>query len=276
MISESSWKDRINLCLYNLIEFLPNLLRDNFKTIDRLVRNSSQILLADTVYEEDGCRWTVVGPESFDILRSEPWMPRFLHVEERGIFLDVGAHFGKYTIPVAKKAEKVISVEAAPKTFRVLKGNIKLNHLKNVDAVNLAAWNKSDHLQFFVKTYAGTNSLKHSGSHVERTIMVRAEKLDKILDALKIDWVDWVKVDVEGAELEALEGLSEHLAKCRPRLIVEVWYENTREFRAFLRKFNYGFKHILTESPYADYYFCWPMGVISSVNRQGESQNLAR
>lgn len=72
-------------------------------------------------------------------------MWNFIQLRKGDVFIDVGAHIGKYTILVAKIVGKeglVIAIEPNPENYETLLENIKLNNLKNVIAVNIAAWNK--------------------------------------------------------------------------------------------------------------------------------------
>lgn len=163
-----------------------------------------------------------------------------LNLQPGNVFIDIGAHVGKYTVKAARKVGtegKVISIEPFPSNFVLLKENISLNRLKNVDPVNIAAWNCSEQLRFFV----GASSA-HGGAYFNydlNTILVKAEKIDKIIADAKLSHVDWVKIDVEGAEYEVLQGLEETLDKFKPRLMVEVWQKNYSKVEKLLSEHTY-------------------------------------
>ncbi|MCS7139609.1 MAG: FkbM family methyltransferase, partial [Candidatus Nezhaarchaeota archaeon] len=99
--------------------------------------------------------------------------------------------------------------------------NIKLNGLKNVIALNIAAWNGECNLKLFIGDVSGHHSAKKDfglGS-----ITVKAMPLDDVVRDLRVKRVDLIKIDVEGAELEVLEGLVRTLKEHHPKVIVEVW-----------------------------------------------------
>lgn len=69
-------------------------------------------------------------------------------------------------------------------------------------------------------------------------IEVKAEALDNVLNELALNKLDWVKIDVEGAEFEVLKGLENSLKKC-PKVIIEVMSENFNKVVEFMEKLGY-------------------------------------
>lgn len=68
---------------------------------------------------------------------------------------------------------------------------------------------------------------------------VRARPLDKVVEELGAKHIDWIKVDVEGAEYEALLGLKETLKRFKPKVIAEVKEENLKKVLLLMRNLNY-------------------------------------
>jgi FkbM family methyltransferase len=135
-----------------------------------------------------------------------------------GVFLDVGAHVGLYTLALAGKASRVIAVEPNPAAAAQLRANLALNQISNVDVVEVAAWDEAALLNL-------SNPQPQTGeaSGWMRTLpaeggAVWGQRLDVELDP---DRLDLVKVDVEGADLHALRGMSGLLHEHRPILFVE-------------------------------------------------------
>lgn len=151
-------------------------------------------------------------------------------------FLDVGAHVGKYSFQMAKKVKKslVISVEAHPENYKALRKGIELNGFKNVIPINVAAWNENCKIKLYVSKKAGVHTLK--GNSSLEYVSIQAERLDSVLKRLNVTKVDWIKIDVEGAELEALLGLMENL-QFHTNLIIETF--DSGEVIALLRQFGY-------------------------------------
>lgn len=145
------------------------------------------------------------------------------------VVVDVGAHIGRYTILGSKLVGpngKVIAIEAEPNSFQMLNRNIRLNRLTNVIPLNCAAYSEETRLKLYepsadVSVY-NTVMPKRAGSD-SRYVEVQASTLDSILDSVDIGNVNWIKIDVEGAELEVLKGAANTLsASTKISLLVEV------------------------------------------------------
>jgi FkbM family methyltransferase len=140
--------------------------------------------------------------------------------EQGDVAVDVGAHMGRYTIPSAKRVGQngsVVAIEAHPGNFRLLERNLRLNGLTNVIPLNCAAYSSKARLKLYLpdekEGYTMHHSLmssylstKYREKAARRHVEVEADTLDHILQSAGIDRVNWIKVDVEGAELEVLKG----------------------------------------------------------------------
>jgi|GEM_PF-4960217 FkbM family methyltransferase len=165
---------------------------------------------------------------------------------EGDVFIDAGAHIGKYSIMLSPRFRKVLAVEANPETFKLLEENIRLNKATNVKAINRALWcEDGKQLEFFItKTNVGASSLKREliaeeGLTIDRKISVYTITLDTLLKKEGIKDVDLMKLDVEGAEYEALQGLNldEHAVK---KIIYEAFnQEYYDKVTSYLQKFDY-------------------------------------
>lgn len=147
--------------------------------------------------------------------------------------LDLGANIGWFTIYMAGLFKHVLSVEAHPQTFELLRRNITERGLTNVTMVNQAAYDRSVVLNLAPTRYVGfvvTPDLKDCtgassvafGPDVpnELGVSIQGGPID---DLIPPDvQVACVKCDVQGADLRALMGLRKTIDRCRPRLIWEV------------------------------------------------------
>jgi len=152
---------------------------------------------------------------------------RYFEEITQGIFVDVGANIGKYTIKVARQVGdngRVISIEPESCNFEILKANIKLNRLSNVTLVNAACWNKNEKLKLYLAQLPGDHSVKKPVS--TDFVEVSALKLDDILKHLQIEYVSFIKIDAEGADGEVLEGAEKTIAR-NPHL--KIIFEATNE-----------------------------------------------
>jgi FkbM family methyltransferase len=143
--------------------------------------------------------------------------------KEGDVVIDVGAAFGFYTIIGAKRVGtkgKVFAIEAQRDSFKMLNRNIKLNRLSNVKTLNYAIYSK----EMKVKFYSSYSIMPESaGGHTNKYVEVNANTLDYILQQEEITDVNWIKIDVEGAEFEVLKGSSNVLSKSKDiALLIEV------------------------------------------------------
>jgi FkbM family methyltransferase len=134
------------------------------------------------------------------------------------IVIDVGAHVGRYTLLGSKlvgRSGKVIAVEAHPGNFQLLKRNLQLNNSENnVITFNCAAYcQDTPQLRLFLAGEDRGNTIYNTVMEnrryaTEKFVSVHALKLDSIVQrvGIKAHEINWIKIDVEGAEYEVLQG----------------------------------------------------------------------
>lgn len=151
------------------------------------------------------------------------WEPlSLIHLKNKGTFVDVGANTGYYSLNLAKKNpdSKIISIEPDPQTVQILKENCKLNELKNVEIFNYAISEKQGSVILFQSdSHSGINSI-YSTNDFTKKINVESQSLDGLLGQ-KFTEIDWIKIDVEGAELTVLKGAT-NILKITKNVIVEI------------------------------------------------------
>ena len=146
--------------------------------------------------------------------------------------VDVGAHIGLYTLIAAKKvgpSGKVIAIEPDPENFKILKKNILLNLLMNVEALQCAVYSTKEKVKLFLPEIEGGRTIfntvmqDRARTSTENFIEVEANTLDNILESINITEVNWIKIDVEGAELEVLKGAVNTLSSNKNiSLVIEI------------------------------------------------------
>ncbi len=165
---------------------------------------------------------------------------------KRGVFVDVGANIGKYTVMMSKSLGgkgKIISIEPHPENFKTLEKNMDLNNCSNAVALNLACWSKKTDLKLF--SHEDQPLLASAVKTSKNYITTKADTLDNILDNLNIRKVDLVKIDVEGAERQVLEGMKNILKSGKAKIIFEAWnQEYVDACRKVLEKYGYKIKHL--------------------------------
>lgn len=141
------------------------------------------------------------------------------------VFIDVGANVGYYTLMAAMKtgsAGVVYAIEASPSVFADLSTNVDLNGLKNVTVLNVAVSDAPGELPIFL---AGDANVGHStiiqdlASHDghKQEAIIRADVLQSLVPLDVLLKARLIKIDIEGAERMAIQGLAPTLSKFSAR-----------------------------------------------------------
>jgi FkbM family methyltransferase len=149
------------------------------------------------------------------------------------IVVDVGANIGYYTLLAAQLCPqgKVIAIEPSSINAVMLEKNLQLNPTECVTVIRKAAWRKSgERMALRVRDpyNLGANSLLDEGP-VESYVVTLS--IDDLLEGLRINRVDLVKIDVEGAEYDVLLGMRKCLEGRTPKFIIcalDHWHEAER------------------------------------------------
>jgi FkbM family methyltransferase len=149
------------------------------------------------------------------------------------VAIDCGANIGVHTIEWAKAMTgwgSVLSIEAQERIYYALAGNIAINNCFNAVAVHGAVSSESGVMQMPSPNYAvpasfGSLELRKRdgnefiGQHIDYENMVNVRKV--ALDEFGLPRVDLIKIDVEGMEMEALEGAARTIERSRPIMLIE-------------------------------------------------------
>ena len=202
-----------------------------------------------------------INKEDFAIMsRHEDEIIDHFNTKQGDIVVDVGAHMGKYTIIASKRVGangKVIAIEAHPGNYEMLNHNIKLNGLTNVIPLNYAVYSKESKIKLFLPDEESGYTMHHSvmfnylsskyplqGKDNEKFIEVNANTLDNLLQKNGISQVNWIKIDVEGAEFEVLKGSANILSTSKDiNLLIEIHNpSDTNHYKQiidFLKSYNF-------------------------------------
>ncbi len=141
------------------------------------------------------------------------------------VFFDIGASVGAWSIPAAKKAAKgtVISFEPDPENQDRLQRNYELNDISNFRIMPFAVGEEEGELELFTAgAYAASPSLRPVNK-IATSLKVKIKTIDGLIAEGEIPAPTVVKIDIEGAEMMALKGMSELLSGAqKPRVI---WVE---------------------------------------------------
>jgi FkbM family methyltransferase len=133
-------------------------------------------------------------------------------VETGMSILDIGAHVGYYSLLAAKLAGptgKVISFEPDPDNYSLLLRNIEENGYTNITAVNQGITSTTGVGTLILSGLDnGRHSIYHHGLPEKGSVSISTTSVDDYFGALGWPTVDLIKMDVEGAELEVLLGMT--------------------------------------------------------------------
>ena len=148
-------------------------------------------------------------------------------------FLDLGANIGYYSVLTSKvvgQNGKVFAFEPDPQNLNFLKKNVALNQANNVQIVEAAVGKtirKQELRQDLSNPGESTLAQTKNGSKVK----VKVTTLDKFLNQAQIKKTDVVKIDIEGAEIDALKGGQKFLQKAKNiKLFIECNQEALKQF----------------------------------------------
>jgi FkbM family methyltransferase len=130
------------------------------------------------------------------------------------VVMDVGAGVGEETLTFSRAVGtqgRVVCIEAHPRTYRCLQKLIQYNHLNNVTALHHAATNPS------CTTATIEDSKEYLGNRIDAVhgFSVPATTIDEIHKNLGLGRVDFLKMNIEGAERLAVQGMAETLKQTR-------------------------------------------------------------
>lgn len=221
---------------------------DYLKENDELFEKAYN-LLSDERSKEDFVKvlnFKVSGKVSY--LFSSEYKKELLYKEilplgEDEIIVDLGAYDGdtirEFTGVTNGSYKKIIAFEPDAKNFRKL--TTKTEEMENLELYNLGAWNKKETLFFQKKK--GRNS-----HQAEDGIPVEFDSVDNIVK----EKVTLLKMDIEGAELMALEGAEKTIRRDKPKLYVCAYHRNEDFFTLPLKinELYNGYKIYFRHHPY--------------------------
>ena len=143
-------------------------------------------------------------------------------IDPEDVVVDIGAHIGVFAVYAARHAPRgqVYAYEPFPGNYRLLAINKSLNRLDNLHVFNLAVSARTGESDFFaVESNPALNSL--SGAYGGERISVRTVSIEDVVRDNRIEAVDYLKIDAEGAEYDILMNCSGALLRRIKRIFLE-------------------------------------------------------
>ena len=148
------------------------------------------------------------------------------------VFLDVGANLGQYTLLAAHRigGERTVhSFEPSARMFAELEFNVNLNGLSDMCVLNKVALSNSVGTANLSRYKQGEEVYGSLGTHRRGEIIgyesVKTTTLDAYIEQNHISHIDLLKMDIEGAEPQALRGAQNIIRRWKPKLAISIYHD---------------------------------------------------
>jgi len=157
---------------------------------------------------------------ALDVSSRLPLYPKELLPGPGGVIVEAGAYLGHKTIRfvdmIVGLDGKVLAIEMMPENINILRRNITENKLENcIDVIGCGVWNKKGETTLMGKSRQRNSLVRLDELTPDITITVPTDSLDNILQAWGDYVVDFLAITVNGAEIEALQGLDKTLHRVK-------------------------------------------------------------
>lgn len=181
-------------------------------------------------------------------------------IKQGDIVLDCGSCHGMYALYASQKAGKsgkIFCLEPDSKNFHIIQENIRRNGISNVFPVMAGLWSKSGKLEF---TDDGMGVRALPAGKCGKSLSIDVVSLEDFFKSQKLSKIDFVKMDIEGAEVEALQSSQEFIKNAKPSFAIASYHvKNGEKTAVFLEKYfdSLGYDFV-TENPRHLTTYAWP------------------
>ena len=228
----------MNFSKINYRSFLGKLLRLPLKLIPR------SMVLPILQGRLQGKKWIVGAGEHGYWLGSYELNKRIAFEREvvpGSVVYDIGANAGYFSLlasVLTGPEGQVVAFEPLPRNIQYLRQHIRINHLENIEVIESAVSDHSGEAHFELGASSAMGHLAEEGD-----LEVQMVALDAMLDEKMISPPDVMKVEVEGAEYEALYGAHKTLERHHPILFLDTHGRKAHHFTiALLEDLGYRFE----------------------------------
>jgi FkbM family methyltransferase len=169
-----------------------------------------------------GKKWIVGAGNHGNWLGSYEFKKRLLFerlISTNSVVYDLGAFTGYYTLlasVLVGPAGRVYVFEPLPRNLHYLKQHLTLNRISNVSVIEAAVSNRSGRLTFQEGPSRARGRLHEGGE-----LVVEVVALDELIESGSLPDPQYMKIDVEGAEMRVLEGASQLLERSHPTIFMD-------------------------------------------------------
>jgi FkbM family methyltransferase len=221
-------------------------------------QHNDNVLNYEKIKDKDGYQYYVFkqdGSSDFtfvdeEIVRINMYYP-FLQAGTKVV--DIGAGYGSYTLPALQRGCKVIIItpQVPNQEHEKLRMNLSLNHHQfkkdSYKIIDMAVYSDFGFLNPNTRHYAKYQHLMEPAKIPEYVMCAPIDEL------IRQDRVDFIKMDVEGAEYEALKGAYQTIKKNRPTMLIEnhLFHDANIEAQIIQMVLDWGLGYVAGVVPYA-------------------------
>lgn len=147
---------------------------------------------------------------------------------------DIGSNFGWYTLLLSElvgPTGRVYAFDIVPSLIQILRKNVELNHARNVVIMRMALGNKNAEVEFYDDDVSGTANLSKQLVINERRDSVSMIRFDDFVRDRRIERIDFIKCDIDGAEGLFIDG-AEQTLRSNPAMMIELFDRAQRAFHS--------------------------------------------
>jgi FkbM family methyltransferase len=212
------------------VSHIESLIRDM-----RVIEKKEGLTIWDTPLGDFATPSTQI-PENIafliDEFRRNVYLSGPVQIAPGSVVLDIGGNVGLFAKQaLCLGARHVICVEPVPENIRALRRNLASECSKNqITILVKGAWDKVDALRIRVdpKHLTCSSCFEILSERDTYEVTINVEPIDLIVKQLGLSSVDFLKMDIEGAELRALQGAREVLVRYKPQLAIAVEHTSDR------------------------------------------------
>ena len=198
--------------------FTPRITNEEFERLSKSIKRSGNLYKIDGLLIQEDVEHLV---DAFFIEQYK--FNNIVEPEAGDVVFDIGACFGDTALWFSKSVKsegQVYAFEPVEYNSHVLEKNIERNSIENITIVRAGAGDKEQMMN--VVGIGGGAFITNEDSKGEN---VKITTIDNFVERHKIERVDFIKMDIEGAELSALKGAEKTIKKFKPKLAICVYHK---------------------------------------------------
>lgn len=172
-----------------------------------------------------------------------------IKVRKGDVVFDCGACWGDTALYFSNAVDdtgRVFSFEFVSSNIKIFKRNVSLNTelSKRITLIDRPLWSTAEVPMYVVDQGPGS---KISFDRLKDSVVVKTQTIDAVVRDLEINKIDFIKMDIEGAELDALQGAMNSIQKFRPTLAIAVYHRisDFHTISSWIKELNLGYRMYL-------------------------------